>query len=109
MCATANIRYARAVLRVVVLARWVLLVAVASVAIAYVGDDLTVRYRLMRHDPRDPFDHVTVYVGAVLENGKTEIFDDSPQTETCVRALFPHAGATPCWDLRRHNVTLVGS
>ena len=77
--------------------------------IVYVGDDLTVRYRLTRHDPGDPFDQITVYTGAVLKNGKTEIFYDSPQSETCVRALFPHAGATPCWYLRKHNIKVVGS
>jgi len=36
------------------------------------------------------------------KNGKTQFIFDPPAPETCVHALFPHAGMQPCWYLSRH-------
>jgi hypothetical protein len=41
-----------------------------------------------------------------LKNGRTEYELDAQQPEvtvTCVRALFPHLGYSPCWYLRRNS------
>jgi hypothetical protein len=53
---------------------------------------------------RDPYGSVVVrHSYAVLQkNGKTQFIFDPPAPETCVHALFPHAGMQPCWYLSRH-------
>jgi hypothetical protein len=53
---------------------------------------------------RHAYGSVTVnpYYAVLLKNGKTEFIFDPSYGETCVNALFPHAGALPCWYLSRH-------
>lgn len=93
--------------RSLLIARRLLLITVASLILLYVGDDLFVRYRLGRGIVGDPLETVTVYYATRLKNGKVEIFYDSPATEVCARALFPHMGYRPCWYVRRTKVKLV--
>lgn len=45
---------------------------------------------------------VSHYYAVAQKNGKTRFIFDPPQAETCVNALFPHGGSSPCWYLRRH-------
>ena len=85
------------------LVRAVVVVA-ALLAVAYVVDDLAIRYRLAQGDA---LGEVSLYYATRLKNRTIEIFYDRPVVETCVRALFPHLGHAPCWYLRRHTVKLV--
>ena len=78
----------------------------ALLALAYLADDLAVRYRLTR-GRADALEEVSMYYATRLKNRSIEIFYDRPVTETCVRALFPHLGHAPCWYLRRHTVKFV--
>jgi hypothetical protein len=52
----------------------------------------------------NPYGSVTVnhYYAVLQKNGKTQFIFDPPAPETCVHALFPHAGSPPCWYLSRH-------
>ncbi len=85
------------------------LVAVTTAGgLAYVVDDLSVRYRMTRNRANDPLDTVTLYIATKLKNGQLEIFYNQPVTEVCVRALFPHLGHRPCWYVRRTPLKLVG-
>lgn len=72
-------------------------------SLIYAGDYLSVRYRSMRG--RDPFSTVTIqpYYAIHEKNGRTEFDFAEPQTETCVRSLFPHSGYRPCWYVNRHT------
>jgi len=45
---------------------------------------------------------VNHYYAVAQKNGKTGLYFDPPAPRTCVNALFPHAGAQPCWYLSRH-------
>jgi len=45
---------------------------------------------------------VNRYYAVAQKNGKTQFIFDPPQAQACVNALFPHAGALPCWYLSRH-------
>jgi hypothetical protein len=71
--------------------------------LAYGIDDLGFRYRVASN--RQPFGSVTVqsYYAVSQKNGKTEYLFDPPQPQTCVHALFSHAGYAPCWYLNRHH------
>ncbi len=83
------------------------LVVVVFGAVLYTGDELFVRYRLMRRTPHDPLDAVAVYLATRLKDGRVEIYQDEPETEVCVHALFPHLGHRPCWYVSRHRVKVV--
>lgn len=78
--------------------------AVVLVALViYAGDDLSVRYRVSKH--LDPFATVTVqpYYAIHQKNGKTEYDFAPPESQLCVRSLFPHFSYSPCWYVMRHT------
>ena len=87
--------------------RWSVVALVVALALLYVGDDLSVRYRLTRHQPDDPLEAITVYYGTTLKGNKVEIFYDNPSTETCVHAMLPHLGYRPCWYVGRIKVVVL--
>jgi hypothetical protein len=80
-----------------------LTIALTLTALAYATDSLLFRYRVARN--RNPFSQVMVYAYDAVpqKSGKTQFIFHDPQLQTCVNALFPHAGDPPCWYLRRHT------
>jgi hypothetical protein len=91
------------ILRVLSMKLRILIVALVSLAIVYLGDGLSVRYRIPKG--RQPLGTVTVqrYDAIPEKNGKTEFAFEDPITQTCVHSLFPHMGYLPCWYLGRHS------
>ena len=88
-----------------ILIKRILVVAVAAVAVLFIGDYLSVRIRAIHPRPADPFESIkALRVLAIPEkNGKTsyEVDAQNPeQTVTCVHSLFPHYGFSPCWYLK---------
>jgi len=77
--------------------------ALAATGLAYAVDYAIFRYRISTN--RQPFGQVMVspYDAVAQKNGKTEFIFEPPQPQTCVNALFAHAGYPPCWYLRRHT------
>ena len=69
--------------------------------IVYAGDYVSLRYKLPNN--RDPFSTVTIQPYYVIhqKSGKTEYDFADPQSQVCVRSLFPHFGYAPCWYLNR--------
>jgi hypothetical protein len=45
---------------------------------------------------------VNHYLAVPLKNGHRQYDYVNSDRESCVRTLFPHAAALPCWYLRRH-------
>jgi hypothetical protein len=85
-----------------ILAMRILMATVAALALVFCGDYLFVRIRLHHPKPADPFETLkSLRVLAIAEkNGKTEYELDAQNPEqvvTCVHALFPHSGYSPCW------------
>lgn len=80
----------------------ILITALAGMVALYVGDDLSVRYRIP--GSRQPFGTVTIrrFDAIPEKNNKTEYVYENPITVTCIRSLFPHLGYEPCWYLSRH-------
>ena len=76
--------------------------AISLTVLAY-GVDLAV-FRIRLAKAGNAYGSVVVshYYAVAQKNGKTQFIFDPPAPETCVNALFPHAGAQPCWYLRRH-------
>jgi hypothetical protein len=78
-------------------------VAAVLLLFTYAGDYLSVRYKIP--NGRDPFSAVTIqpYYAIHEKNGRTEFDFAQPQTQVCVRSLFPHFGYAPCWYVSRHT------
>ena len=76
---------------------------VLSMLFAYAADYLWVRYRVSKH--LDPFASVTIqsYYAIHQKNGRTEYDFAPPESQLCVRSLFPHLGYSPCWYVTRHT------
>ncbi|HEX4074860.1 MAG TPA: hypothetical protein VHX49_05640 [Candidatus Acidoferrales bacterium] len=85
----------------IVLALCVLLIVV------YAGDYVVLRIRVARHGADSVVSTVTTFYAAPIKGDKVSIYYDQPQSESCVRAIFPQLGYPPCWYLRRHAVQLV--
>jgi hypothetical protein len=51
---------------------------------------------------------VHFYQAAQLKSGKTEVYFDSPQIETCSHSLFPESGHRPCWYASRETIHVIG-
>jgi len=87
-----------------------LLAAVILLLAVYGVDSASVFLRARHATAADPYETMTApRVFAIAEKGnKTEYQIDAEnptQTVTCVHALFPHAGYSPCWQVKRtlHN------
>jgi len=80
----------------------ILIVALALMVALYVGDDLSVRYRIPKS--RQPYGTVTIrrFDAIAEKNNKTKYVYEDPVAVTCVRSLFPHLGYAPCWYRSRH-------
>jgi hypothetical protein len=76
---------------------------IALCALLYASDYLLWRYKLATgHRPYGTV-MVQFYYAIEEKNGKTEYDFQPPQADTCVNALFPHAGYPPCWYERKHT------
>ena len=83
-----------------------LFVAAILLLAAYGVDCASVFLRARHATSSDPYETLTApRLFAIAEKGnKTEyqIDADQPtQTVTCVHALFPHGGYSPCWRVQR--------
>jgi hypothetical protein len=70
--------------------------------LAYAGDYAAWRVRVAKGDGYGTVT-VQVYYAIGEKSGKTEYDFQPPQQESCAKALFPHAGLSPCWYERRHT------
>jgi hypothetical protein len=75
-----------------------LLAVVALGALIYVGDFALFQ---LRGKPLGQVD-VSRYMAAPLKDNKTELYFEGRGPQPCALSLFPQAGLTPCWYLRRH-------
>ena len=83
-------------------------ILIALVADLYAGDFAWFEYRNWKPKPNDPLETITFYYATATKSGRSEIFYDQPQTQTCVHSLFPHAGYMPCWRLERSGIERIG-
>jgi hypothetical protein len=76
---------------------------VIVLVLVYLLDYAWLRLRVARG--LEAFDTLQVeLVDQVPQKGnRAEYIPEAPQTQTCVRSIFPHLGDQPCWYLRRHT------
>jgi len=79
-----------------------LIMVVVVLAILYLGDFLSLRFRI---PSRDTFGSITVHTYYVvkLKNGKTEYDYAGDHDVSCTNSLFPQFGVRPCWYARRRT------
>jgi len=80
---------------------------VLATALMYVGDDLSVRLPIPKS--RNPYGTVQMesYYAIPQKDRKTEFYLGDQVARTCVHALFPHFGYSPCWYLERKRVQRI--
>jgi hypothetical protein len=83
------------------------LVLCAAVVLAFAGDFLVLHVRIAARGLDSATAKLNTYAAAPLKDGKFDVYFDQPQTQTCVRSLFPWLGYQPCWYLQRHPITVV--
>lgn len=83
-----------------ILARGLAAVAIL-LAVVYLGDDVSLRFRIPRSRQQYGVVRIQVYYAVPQKNKTTEFYFQPPQDQTCVHALFPHLGFSPCWYLNR--------
>jgi hypothetical protein len=73
------------------------------VAILWIGDWISFRYRLSKGTSGDPLQtmHIQPTYAIPHKDGQAEYVFGQPQNVTCVRSIFPHAGDPPCWYLQK--------
>lgn len=82
--------------------RWLrraFVVLLATCAVAYAGDWLVFN---LRGAPTATI-KVSHFLSAPLKNDKQELDYLGSDDEPCSVSLFPQAGKSPCWYLRRHT------
>jgi len=84
-----------------------LLSAILALGVLYLIDYMALRYRIARDGLGAATATVTILYGTPLKNGEVRIFWDQPQTETCIRSIFPHLGYPPCWYAKRHATKII--
>jgi hypothetical protein len=88
--------------------RQALIILAFMVAAIYIGDYLWLRFRMAYRSAGNPFGAVPMQslVAVPLKGGKIEYDINQAQagkTQTCIHALFPHSGYSPCWYVVREN------
>jgi hypothetical protein len=98
-CGTKNVK------RPFTFAKRGLILTLSLFAAVYVGDYLWLRYRMLpgKTGPVETLKIQRTYA-VPRKDGRTEFVFGDPETVTCVHALFPHLGYSPCWYVKR-NVT----
>ena len=89
------------------IASWLLGMLLIAAGMAYLGDSLYIRHEVASANSAAAFGDVRFYYATKLKNGKYIVYQDSPQNEVCVHALFPHYGYKPCWFAGRNTVRVV--
>lgn len=84
-----------------------LLIAVALLVLVYLGDYISIVYRIPNR--REQFGSVEVQklLAVPQKDHKTEYIADPPQAQPCVHSLFPQMGLAPCWYESRHAIQQV--
>ena len=79
------------------------ILAVLALAAFLFGVDFAV-FRIRDAANHNAYGSVVVrqYYAVLQKNGKTQFIFNPPGPQSCLNALFPHAGLLPCWYLRRY-------
>jgi hypothetical protein len=75
--------------------------------VLYAGDYAVLRYRIARGGSNSVLSTLTILYAAPIRGDKLSVFSGQPETQTCVRSIFPQLSYTPCWYARRHTFRVI--
>lgn len=78
-------------------------VLVIAAIVSWLADWAIFRIRAAHGDALQTM-QIQEYLSTSLKGNKDELDYMGVQPMSCARSLYPHAGAPPCWWLRRHPV-----
>lgn len=81
----------------------IVVIAVAALFALYLADTLAVWIPIPPGRQVYGEVQVRVFYAMSLKGNRTEYQDGGIQKQTCVYALFPHSGDSPCWYASRHT------
>jgi len=89
--------------------RRALIIAAAVIALVYAADFAQFHLRTTGKNSGPAFGTVKMQPYYVIphKGGKAEYIFGDPQDQTCIHALFPHSGYTPCWYLARQSAKAI--
>ena len=95
--------------RLSLFAKWTLAGVLAAMVLLYAGDYLVVRFKMSQPKFGSAFGSVRLQpIYAVAQkDGKSELYLDDPETDTCVHSIFPHFGDAPCWYLNHKKNEMI--
>ena len=85
----------------------VVLALLLCLALLYLGDDLSARFRIPGNRQTLGTVQVQTFWAITQKDGRIDYEIGDSNNETCLQALFPHLGYTPCWYLTRHTKKIV--
>jgi hypothetical protein len=90
-------------MRVEVILQRLIVGGVVAVALVYAGDYVWARHRMVGTNPA-VLGSVIVHreIDIPRKDGRVEMDFEPAEAVSCVRAIFPHFGYSPCWYVARH-------
>jgi hypothetical protein len=87
----------------------ILILVAAGLVLIYLSDYALLRVKLAGKNSSSAYGIVKIQPLYAIphKDGKAEYMFGDPQNQTCVHALFPHAGYSPCWYLIRQNAKTI--
>ena len=85
----------------------VLGIILGGLAVLYVADYLSARFRLPGNRQTLQSVQIQPMWAIKTKNGRIDYSLGDSQTVTCLVSLFPHLGYQPCWYLRRHRNPVI--
>jgi hypothetical protein len=91
--------------RLLPIAKKAAVVLIVAFLVTYIGDYISLRYRISKPTPNNPFESVKLdrFYAITQKNGREDYEPADSQTVTCVHSIFPHSGFNPCWYVVRQN------
>ena len=85
-----------------------LILLISVFAVLYAGDYAVARYRVSRNQSA-ALEIVKVQPMYVIphKDSRAEYVFGDPQNQTCLHAIFPHFGNSPCWYVKKHTQPTV--
>jgi hypothetical protein len=85
--------------------KWTGAALILCLAALWLGDYVSVRYRMLHKTAADPVESIVVHPIYAIphKDGKDEFDFGDAENVTCVHSLFPHLGYNPCWYVLRES------
>ena len=93
--------------RIATVVKWAVVAVLVAFGVLYGVEEIRLRHAASASSGSQT-ETLTFYYSTQLKNGRVQVYYDQPQTEVCVRAVFPHGGRRPCWYARREPFRRVG-